>query len=49
MPENSKWQFTPIMREMAVWRLEVEAGDTSKEAEVGGKEGFMMAVTDIKT
>jgi hypothetical protein len=32
---------------MAVWRIEVEAGDATDN--VSAKQGFMMAVTDIKT
>lgn len=46
-PSNS-WQFSPIQRDMAVWRIEVEAGDANDE-NVSAKQGFMMAVSDIKT
>lgn len=48
LPQTSwNWQFNKLQRDFAVYRLEVEAGDT--EEEVGGWEGFRLAVTDIKT
>lgn len=48
LPQTSwNWQFSKAQRDFAVYRLEVEAGDT--EEEVGGWEGFKLAVTDIKT
>ncbi|KAL7006934.1 hypothetical protein EMMF5_003518 [Cystobasidiomycetes sp. EMM_F5] len=45
LPQNS-WQFSQIQRDMAVWRLEVEAGNVDQG--VGMWEGFKMAVADVK-
>jgi hypothetical protein len=46
LPSNS-WQFSKIQRDLAVYRLEREAG--SVEEPVSMKQGFILAVTDIKT
>ena len=46
-PHNAR-MLSQLERDMAVWRIESEAGAAEGTEDVGTLKGFVMALTDVK-